>query len=327
MNPPAHPLARLSAVATARPAAVDSSYPENLREEVERYLEGMRFSEEPLTAGLEQAMRYSLLAGGKRIRPVLALATARAVGLEQREVLPLAGAIELIHTYSLIHDDLPAMDDDELRRGEPTCHVKFGEDVAILAGDGLYAEAFRHLLTHQRSAPERVLAAAAELATATGVNGMVGGQYADVRADTPSGPVPLRRLHELKTGRLIGASVLCVLLLSGIDDELQTAPFRRFAAELGVLFQIIDDILDVTGTDAALGKPRGSDERHGKRTYVSEFGIDRARELAAESHRMAREALAEVAQRDDAAPGAGAPPSNATAELEGIADFIYTRSS
>jgi geranylgeranyl diphosphate synthase type II len=309
---------------------VDSSYPENLREEVERYLQGMRFSDEELTAGLEEAMRYSLLAGGKRIRPVLALATARAVGLEQREVLPLAGAIELIHTYSLIHDDLPAMDDDELRRGEPTCHVKFGEDVAILAGDGLYAEAFRHLLTHQRSAPERVLAAAAELATATGVNGMVGGQYADVRGDAPAGPVALRRLHELKTGRLIGASVLCVLLLSGIDDGPETGPFRRFAAELGVLFQIIDDILDVTGTDDALGKPRGSDERHGKRTYVSEFGIDRARELAAESHRMARAALAEVTTGPagaDVALHAGAGASNATAELEGIADFIYTRSS
>ena len=263
---------------------MNATYPENLRQEVERYLEGMRFSDEALTAGLEEAMRYSLLAGGKRIRPVLALATARAVGLEQREVLPLAGAIELIHTYSLIHDDLPAMDDDELRRGQPTCHVKFGEDVAILAGDGLYAEAFRHLLTHQRSAPERVLAAAAELAAATGVNGMVGGQYADVSPQTPPGPAALRRLHELKTGRLIGASVLCVLLLGGIADGPATLPFRRFATELGVLFQIVDDILDVTGTDDALGKPRGSDERHGKRTYVSEFGIDRARELAAESH-------------------------------------------
>jgi geranylgeranyl diphosphate synthase, type II len=298
---------------------VGSSYPENLREEVQRYLEGMHFSEEPLTGGLEEAMRYSLLAGGKRIRPVLALATARAVGLDQREVLPLAGAIELIHTYSLIHDDLPAMDDDELRRGEPTCHVKFGEDVAILAGDGLYAEAFRHLLTQQRSPAERVLRAAAELAAATGVNGMVGGQYADVSPETPSGPGALRRLHELKTGRLISASVLCVLLLTGIDDGPETAPFRRFAAELGVLFQIIDDILDVTGTDDALGKPRGSDERHGKRTYVSQFGIDRARELAADSHRMASEALAEVS----AARGDG----QATAELEGIADFIYTRSS
>ncbi len=304
-----------------------ATYPEHLRQEVDRYLEGMRFSDEPLTAGLEEAMRYSLLAGGKRIRPVLSLATARAVGLEHKEVMPLAGAIELIHTYSLIHDDLPAMDDDELRRGEPTCHVKFGEDVAILAGDGLYAEAFRHLLTRQRSEPERVLAAAAELAAATGVNGMVGGQYADVRQETPSQPAELRRLHELKTGRLISASVLCVLLLTGIEDGAGTAPFRRFAAELGVLFQIIDDILDVTGTDDALGKPRGSDERHGKRTYVSQFGIDRARELAAESHRMAREALAEVPARTGTAGSEASGASAATAELEGIADFIFTRTS
>jgi geranylgeranyl diphosphate synthase, type II len=302
------------------PAQLTGTYPDHLREEVERYLAGISFPSEPLTEGLDEAMRYSLLAGGKRIRPVLALATARAIGMTQSEVLPLAGAIELIHTYSLIHDDLPAMDDDELRRGQPTCHVKYGEDVAILAGDGLYAEAFAHLLTHQRSAPERVLAAAAELAAATGVNGMVGGQYADVSARTPPGAESLRRLHELKTGRLISASVLCVLLLSGTEDGPDTAPFRRFAAELGVLFQIVDDILDVTGTDDALGKPRGSDERHGKRTYVSEFGIDRARELAAESHRMARAALAEV--RPSQAQG-----EHATAELEGIADFIYTRTS
>ena len=147
--------------------------------------------------------------------------------------MPLAGAIELIHTYSLIHDDLPAMDDDELRRGQPTCHVKFGEDVAILAGDGLYAEAFRHLLTHQRSAPERVLLAAAELAAATGVNGMVGGQYADVSSDTPPGPAALRRLHELKTGRLIGASVLCVLLLGGIADGPATTPVPSFRRRVG----------------------------------------------------------------------------------------------
>ena len=306
------------------------TYPENLRLDVERYLEDMRFSEEPLTAGLEEAMRYSLLGGGKRIRPVLALATARAVGLEPREILPLAAALELIHTYSLIHDDLPAMDDDELRRGQPTCHVKFGEDVAILAGDGLYAEAFRHLLTHQRSAPERVLLAAAELAAATGVNGMVGGQYADVSPATPSGAGALRRLHELKTGRLIGASVLCVLLLGGVADGAAAVPYRRFASELGVLFQIVDDILDVTGTDDALGKPRGSDERHGKRTYVSEFGIDRARELAAESHRMALQALAEAAEQSAAAGDrSGEPPgrSHATDELEQIADFIYTRTS
>jgi geranylgeranyl diphosphate synthase type II len=302
-----------------RDDANDDVYPEHLREEVERYLEAMRFSEEALTAGLEEAMRYSLLAGGKRIRPVLALASARAVGLEQEDVMPLAGAIELIHTYSLIHDDLPAMDDDALRRGQPTCHVKFGEDVAILAGDGLYAEAFHHLLSRPGAPPQRVLAAAAELAAATGVNGMVGGQYADVSRRTPGGPQALRRLHELKTGRLIGASVLCVLFLGGIEDGPATIEFRRFAAELGVLFQIVDDILDVTGTDDALGKPQGSDQRHGKRTYVSEFGIERARELAAESHRTARQALA--------AAGGQMDQPDRTGELEQITDFIYTRTS
>jgi geranylgeranyl diphosphate synthase, type II len=310
---------------------VSATYPESLREDVERYLAELRFSEESLTTGLEEAMRYSLLGGGKRIRPVLALATARAVGLDPNDFLPLAAALELIHTYSLIHDDLPAMDDDRLRRGQPTCHVKFGEDVAILAGDGLYAEAFRHLLTHQRSAPERVLLAAAELAAATGVNGMVGGQYADVKGSTPAGGAALRRLHELKTGRLIGASVLCVLLLGGVADGPAAAPFRRFACELGVLFQIVDDILDVTGTDDALGKPQGSDERHGKRTYVSEFGIDRAKELAAESHAMALQALNDAARRAPAAVAAGGAGSTrtepATSELEQIADFIYTRSS
>jgi geranylgeranyl diphosphate synthase type II len=157
----------------------------------------------------------------------------------------------------------------------------------------------------------------------------VGGQYADVSGRTPSGPEGLRRLHELKTGRLIAASVLCVLLLTDIEDASGTGPFRRFAAELGVLFQIIDDILDVTGTDAELGKPRGSDERHGKRTYVSEYGMERARALAADSHRTARAALAAVAERSGAT-GAVSTASQAdhpTAELEAITDFIYTRSS
>jgi geranylgeranyl diphosphate synthase, type II len=308
---------------------VSASYPDNLRDEIERYLEGMRFSEEALTAGLDQAMRYSLLGGGKRIRPVLALATAQAVGLQPSDVLPLAAALELIHTYSLIHDDLPAMDDDALRRGQPTCHVKFGEDVAILAGDGLYAEAFRHLLSHQRSEPERVLQAAAELAAATGVDGMVGGQYADVSTSTPPGAGALRRLHELKTGRLIGASIVCVLLLGGVADEPAMTPFRRFATELGVLFQIVDDILDVTGTDDALGKPRGSDERHGKRTYVSEFGIDQARELAAASHGAALQALAEAAARlPVGVTGRGGEAAGSdTDELRQITDFIYTRTS
>ncbi len=302
---------------------MQAAYPEHLREEVERYLRDLRFSEASLTSGLEEAMRYSLLATGKRIRPVLALATAHAVGLEREQAMPLAAALELIHTYSLIHDDLPAMDDDVLRRGRPTCHVTFGEDVAILAGDGLYAEAFHHLLSAPCAAPERVLAAAVELTLATGVNGMVGGQYVDVSASAPAGPEGLRRLHELKTGRLIGASVVCVLCLAGLRGP-ATIAFQRFAVELGVLFQIVDDILDVTGTDVALGKPRGSDERHGKRTYVSEFGIDRARELAAESHSTARAALAEAAAAIAGSPAKGCA---STAELEQITDFIYTRTS
>ena len=152
-------------------------------------------------------MRYSLLAGGKRIRPVLALATARAVGREPRDVLPLAAALELIHTYSLIHDDLPAMDDDELRRGQPTCHVRYGEDVAILAGDGLYAEAFRLVLHEQAGEPAAVLAAVSELADATGVNGMVGGQYIDVRGmavDGRGGPAPAARAQDRPPDRRLG---------------------------------------------------------------------------------------------------------------------------
>ncbi|MDE3131467.1 MAG: polyprenyl synthetase family protein, partial [Acidobacteriota bacterium] len=194
---------------------VAPTFPDDLRERVDAYLRDLRFAHDPGVDGLEQAMRYSLLAGGKRIRPVLALATASAIGLAPAEVMPLAAALELIHTYSLIHDDLPAMDDDDMRRGRPTCHVAYGEDTAILAGDGLYAEAFLHLLTRQRGEPANIMRAAAELAAATGVNGMVGGQYLDVAATAPAGGDGLRHLHELKTGRLIRASVECVLLIEG----------------------------------------------------------------------------------------------------------------
>jgi len=291
-------------------------YPDHLRAQVEDYLHGLAFAREPAAAGLEEAMRYSLLAGGKRIRPVLALATAVALGHEPRDFLPVAASLELIHTYSLIHDDLPAMDDDALRRGRPTCHVRYGEDVAILAGDGLYAEAFRHLVHAQAGEPAAVLAAVCELADATGVNGMVGGQYIDVRGMAETGETDLRRLHELKTGKLIGASVECVLLLTGVRDPSPTlSGFRAFAAELGVLFQIVDDILDVTGTDAALGKPQGSDERHGKVTYVTRYGLDGARAMALDSHAKARAALS------SATAGSGA------AELEQITDFIATRTT
>ncbi len=285
-------------------------YPDDLRALVEDYLGELRFADRDATASLDEAMRYSLLAGGKRIRPVLCLAAARAAGTDPAAVLPAAAAIELIHTYSLIHDDLPAMDDDELRRGRPTSHVVYGEDVAILAGDGLFAEAIRHFCEHQEGPPERVLAGLAELTRATGASGMVGGQYVDVTAGDELDAEGLRELHGLKTGRLIAASVLVPLLLAGLDDD-RLDPYRRFAAELGVLFQIVDDILDVTGSDEELGKPQGSDERHGKLTYVSLFGLERARELAAESHDNARAALADA--------------EGEAADLELITDFIHTR--
>jgi geranylgeranyl diphosphate synthase, type II len=300
------------------------AYPTHLQEEVEGYLAELRFAQEPATQGLDEAMRYSLLAGGKRIRPVLTLATAEALGRDRAEFAPFAAAIELIHTYSLIHDDLPAMDDDELRRGRPTSHVVYGENVAILAGDGLFAEAVRLFCEHQEGDPAAVLTALAELLGAIGVDGMVGGQYIDVTTQKPAASSSsrpgaagsqaefLRRLHSLKTGRLIAASVGVVLALRGLSEP-ETIPYRRFAEELGVLFQIVDDILDVTGSDEELGKPHGSDERHGKLTYVSLFGLEEARKLAAESHRKAHEALAAV----DGDPR----------DLSQITDFIYTRQS
>jgi geranylgeranyl diphosphate synthase, type II len=306
----------VSNAARAGEPTATSAYPDDLRELIEEYLAGLHFSAIADTEGLDEAMRYSLLAGGKRIRPVLALATARSLGLAPDSVLPAAAALELVHTYSLIHDDLPAMDDDELRRGRPTSHVVFGENVAILAGDGLFAEALRLFAEHQEGEPAAILAAVSELLAAVGVDGMVGGQYIDVTTSMIAGEAGsdaasgLRRLHGLKTGRLIAASVGVVLALERLSEP-ETIPYRRFADEVGVLFQIVDDILDVTGSDEELGKPHGSDERHGKLTYVSLFGLDRARELAAESHRKAHEALS----------GVGGEPR----DLSQIADFIYTR--
>jgi geranylgeranyl diphosphate synthase type II len=290
----------------------EAAYPVALQRQVDDYLQGLTFSREPATQGLEEAMRYSLLAGGKRIRPVLALATAESLERDSAHVLPLAAALELIHTYSLIHDDLPAMDDDDTRRGKPTNHRVYGEDVAILAGDALFAEAVTHVLEHQRGEPPRVNAALREITRAAAVSGMVGGQYVDITASATLDAAGLRHLHELKTGRLIAASIQSVLRLEGVGDP-ATIPYTRFAAELGVLFQIVDDILDVTGDEEALGKPQGSDERHGKRTYVSVFGLERARELARECHARARAALDEADAR--------------TGTLEQITDFILTRRS
>ena len=264
------------------------------------------------TKGLVEAMRYSLLAGGKRIRPVLCLATCEGLGHEPEELLPTAAALELIHTYSLIHDDLPSMDDDDLRRGRPTCHRAFGEDAAILAGDALFAEAIRLVAEHQPGGPSTRLGIITELATASGVNGMVGGQFLDLRDHGRASADALRQVHQLKTGRLIAAAVRCAVVYARPEAEVAIA-LRAFANELGLLFQIVDDILDVAGDEEALGKPVGADERHGKITYVSFHGLDKARELASESHARAESLLAAV-------PGP-------TEDLAALTELIFARQS
>jgi len=279
-------------------------YPGDLLALVEAYLEELDFEPDPRSVRLVEAMRYSLLAGGKRIRPVLTLATARSLGADPASVLPAAAALELIHTYSLIHDDLPAIDDDTLRRGRPTCHVAFGEDIAILAGDALFAEAFHVLVARQEGSPAAVLAAVAEIARATGVQGMVGGQYMDV-AGTVVADDDLRTLHALKTGRLIAAAVVCGAVLGGADDA---DPYRAFATELGLLFQIVDDILDETGEEAELGKSVGKDRAQEKMTYVSRFGVAVAERLAAEAYERALTRL-------DALPGDSADLGAVTAYI------------
>jgi geranylgeranyl diphosphate synthase type II len=307
----------VSARAEASPSSTTPTpYPDDLRELVERFLGELRFGSGASTAGLDEAMRYSLLAGGKRIRPVLTLATARALGGDPVELLPTAAAIELVHTYSLIHDDLPAMDDDDLRRGRPTCHIAFGENVAILAGDGLMAEAYRLIIERQPGEPESVLGALRELSDAIGVDGMVGGQFVDVAGDPELDGDALRGMHSMKTGKLIAAAVGVAPVLLGAGESARIA-FGRFASELGLLFQIVDDILDVTGSQEEMGKPSGSDERLGKRTYVSVFGLKRARELATASHEGARAAL------DAARRFLPAEPR----DLELMTDFMYGRNS
>jgi geranylgeranyl diphosphate synthase, type II len=282
-------------------------YPADLLDLVEVYLGGLDFGADPRALGLTEAMRYSLLAGGKRIRPVLTLSTARGRGADPAGVLPTAAALELVHTYSLIHDDLPAIDDDTLRRGRPTCHVAYGEDVAILAGDGLFAEAFNLVLTRQPGSSDAVLAAVGEIAAATGVQGMVGGQYMDVAGEAAADD-DLRTLHTLKTGRLIQAAVVCGALLTGAED---VEPYRAFAAELGLLFQIVDDILDETGAVDELGKSVGKDRALDKVTYVSRFGMERAALLADEAEGRAKRLL-------------GALPGD-TSDLAAVTSFIHDR--
>ena len=285
---------------------------------IEAYLGGLDFAAtDPVeraemvgTEGLVEAMRHSLLAGGKRIRPVLALATCESLGEPPERLLPAAAAIELVHTYSLIHDDLPAMDDDDLRRGRPTCHKLYGEDTAILAGDALFAEAVRLVAERQPGGAQVRVGILLELSRATGVGGMVGGQFLDLKDAGRESGAALRRVHALKTGRLMACAVHCALVLAR-PGPAEDAALRVFARELGLLFQIVDDILDVEGSEEDLGKAVGGDARRGKVTYVSTHGIEEARRLAGETHSRAIAALAALRGPTD--------------DLVDIADLTFAR--
>jgi geranylgeranyl diphosphate synthase type II len=271
-----------------------TDYLESRRAEVEAALAAVLPTPPDCPDVLASAMRYSLLAGGKRLRPILCLTSAEAVGGDRRLALPAACAIELIHTYSLIHDDLPAMDDDTMRRGRPTLHVVAGEGIAILAGDGLLTEAFG-LLARQPpdTGPDlvaRKLRVLALIAGAAGAVGMVGGQALDLAsvAASPAGgpPIPLdahalKTMHGKKTGALIRASAAAGAVIGGGTDA-QIAAIEEAAGELGLAFQIVDDILDVEGASAHLGKTAGKDAAAGKPTYPGMYGLDASRQMAAD---------------------------------------------
>ena len=225
-------------------------------------------------APLRDAMRYSLLAGGKRLRPVLLLAAHAMIDEDVTPALPFAAAAEMIHTYSLIHDDLPAMDNDTLRRGKPTNHVVYGEAVAILAGDGLQSLAFETMLL---SGHKNALPAARALALGAGVTGMIAGQSVDVTREGEAPTEPLvRYIHQNKTAQLIKAPVKAGLLLAGADEKAVSAG-ADFGESLGLAFQIIDDILDLTGDQALMGKTLQKDTAEGKLTWPALFGLERAR--------------------------------------------------
>jgi geranylgeranyl diphosphate synthase, type II len=279
----------------------------------ESYLEELVFSEEPRLARLVEAMRYSMLGGGKRVRPTLCMEVADVFGAEPGHVLPSAAAIELIHTYSLIHDDLPAMDDDEFRRGRPTVHKKYGEAMAILAGDAFFGESLTLITVHQEGAPEQVLEVVRELADSTGVNGMVGGQVIDMSqtgVGDEADPETLRMIHTYKTGALIKSSarIGAILAGAGVDEQ---AAVSEYAMELGLCFQIVDDVLNATSTREALGKSAGSDAEQGKATFVGVYGLEGAKKQADEAAGKALRALSTI--------------SGDTSGLEELALFVRHR--
>ena len=240
---------------------------------------------------LRESMEYSLMAGGKRLRPVLLMAAADAVGADGTKFLPVACALEMIHTYSLIHDDLPAMDDDDYRRGKLTNHMVYGDAVAILAGDALLTLAFTVILRQKDVPAEALLRVVDEISRAAGAEGMVGGQVLDLRAEgVRISMEELRRVHMGKTGALFHAALRSGAILAGATEQ-QLAALTSYADHFGLAFQITDDILDVIGTSEEIGKPVGSDEKNHKSTYVSLTSLTEAQELARHTAEEAETAL------------------------------------
>ena len=241
---------------------------------------------------LQEAMRYSLLAGGKRVRPVMTLAFCDMLGGQWREALPFACALELVHTYSLIHDDLPCMDDDDLRRGRPTCHKVYGETMAVLAGDALQGEAFGLIAAAPAMTAQQRIDAVAVLSAACGGGGMVAGQVLDIDP-LAQGEADLRLLHRLKTGAMLQAAAELGCVAAGADDGLRQRA-RDYGCHIGLAFQVRDDVLDVVADQGELGKPIGSDRAEGKRTFVDLLGLEACQALVAEETAKAKAALADL---------------------------------
>lgn len=271
---------------------------------VNQELEKLLPSEDVYPTKIHQAMRYSVFAGGKRLRPILCLAAAEAVGKEATPLLPAACALEMLHTYSLIHDDLPAMDNDDYRRGKLTNHKVFGEGIAVLAGDALLTYGFEVLLRFARQFPakERALQVLEEIAAAIGTQGMVGGQVVDLEAEGQKNDAQpeetLRYIHTHKTGALFRTSIRAGAILAGAEES-ELADLTLYAEKFGLAFQITDDLLDITGDQEVLGKPIGSDVKNQKITYPALYGLEKARLLAKDTIDEAVQALTKLSGRTE----------------------------
>ncbi len=264
------------------------------RRRIDHFLSLHLTRQTPTAQRLQQAIEYTLLAGGKRIRPLLVYTVAESVDVSLQQADFIAGAIEMIHAYSLIHDDLPAMDNDDLRRGNPTCHIQFDEATAILAGDALQAMAFE-LISQMPAPAEAVVHLVNALARACGVAGMAGGQSLDLEAENaPPDFAHLQSIHQLKTGALLSACVDMTAQLNASLSKDTLAGLHRFGRHFGIAFQIVDDILDVTSDTDTLGKPAGSDSQNNKMTYPDLLGIDGARQAATSHIAQARQALSDM---------------------------------